>query len=193
MPKKAVKEELRHSSSIDLEPPEETKPFTAYVGIHDGNGLTPSSSNMPIEVPAEKEPPRTATDIQGRIENFIALRQERLELEERVSAIIKESQELERHILEDFSQLGVDSVKAAGHTVYIQRMLWARPNPEIDISDRIEALSSLGMEDLVSQTINASRLSAYVREQEKLEQPLPESFLKAFVVTEVFSVRTRKS
>ena len=110
--------------------------------------------------------------------------------------------ELEPRLLEWFGSMDMQSVRAAGRTFYVARTLWAGRDG-VEPEQFCQAFHSAGLEDLVTEQVNSQRLSAWVREQaaeleagatpEEIKAHLPGPIREVIKVSEVFSVRSRKS
>ena len=111
--------------------------------------------------------------------------------------------DLEPKLLAFFEDMGMQSVKANGRTFYIHRQLWAGKLADADAHAFAEAMRAIGLGDMVKESVNAQTLSSWVREQaaelepgsspEEIVAALPEGLRGLMKVSEVFSVRSRKS
>lgn len=98
--------------------------------------------------------------------------------------------EIEQELLKEFERDGMASMSIDGRTVYLRRDL--RANAKAGQREAVcRALKANGVGDLVSEGFHAGQLSAWVRELEKLEEPLPEQLDELLNVNEMFSVRIR--
>lgn len=124
------------------------------------------------------------------LDRYVALDVQRRLLEEHLDAVKAEQKRLEATILEDWANRTIHSVKLADMTVYMQRQVWAKLT---DPKPAVAAFRRKGLGDLVMVTINSQTLSAWAREFDKEEQPLPKWAEKHVTLSEVFSLRTRRS
>lgn len=112
-----------------------------------------------------------------------------------IKALKKELAPLEAALLDDFAEDGLQSVKIAeGNrkvTVFLKRDLRATNlvSPEATAA----ACRAAGLEHMVGERVNANTLSAYVRDLEKAEEPLPDAFEGVVGTLEQFSVGVRAS
>jgi hypothetical protein len=110
-----------------------------------------------------------------KIEQFIELETERRELEARLKEVKEEIAPLHEQVLTYFEQTGTSKIKRSGLTLYVHRQLWARPI-DGDYERGCAALKAAGLEDMVKESFNIHTLSAYIRELERMGEPIPESF-----------------
>lgn len=125
-----------------------------------------------------------------KIERFIELETERRELEARLKELKEEITPLHEQVLTYFEQTGTSKIKRSGLTLYVHRQLWARPI-DGDYERGCAALKAAGLEDMVKLSFNIHTLSAYIRELERMGEPIPESFEGAIQTDETFQIRTR--
>jgi hypothetical protein len=106
--------------------------------------------------------------------------------------------ELEAKLIENMTHAGLQRVTVDGTTVYIDRKLWA--GAAEGMPALVAALREEGMEDMVTESAGAQRLSAWVREfdPDKKDSPetvvgrLPERLRGLVRVSEVFKLNCRK-
>lgn len=126
------------------------------------------------------------------LKRFVALEERRRQLEAEVDSVKAEAAELEQRLLPQFEQSGMERVFIDGRTVYIERKLWARAK-DGDKHAVCRALKRCRLGDYVEETFNTNSLSAYVRELDREERPLPPALAAVLEVSEVFKLRTRRS
>ena len=126
------------------------------------------------------------------LKRFVALEERRRQLETEVDAIKAEASELESRLLPQFEQSGTERIAIDGRTVYVERKLWAKAK-DGDKPAVCKALKRAHLGDYVEETFNTNSLSAYVRELDREERPLPSSLRDVLEVSEVFKLRTRRS
>ena len=96
------------------------------------------------------------------IKAFIELRLEKATLKTRLSIIEEEIRKAERPIIDGLANEGVDRITLDGFTVSTRRNL--RGSAGGNMPGLIRALKSVNLDVLVSETVNASRLTAWVKE-----------------------------
>jgi hypothetical protein len=126
------------------------------------------------------------------LKRFVALEEQRHRLETEIDTIKAEAAELERRLLPQFEQSGTERIAIDGRTVYVERKLWAKPK-DGDKPAVCKALKRCRLGDYVEETFNTNSLSAYVRELDREERPLPPTLAAVLEVSEVYKLRTRKS
>lgn len=98
--------------------------------------------------------------------------------------------QIEPVLLEHMADMGMESMRLLGRTVYIQTQLWAATP---DKSAAVEALKESGYGNLVSETFNANSLSAVIREFDREGKELPPEWSGVIGVSSVVKLRARKS
>jgi hypothetical protein len=125
------------------------------------------------------------------IHRYLALTDQKKDLETQVKELNGEIEKLERLILTDFEKASINNVRCNGRTVYLVRKLWARPK-DGDYETAAAALAACGLNDFLKQSFNLNSISAYVREMDANGETLPEPIARAFDVAEVFTIQSRK-
>lgn len=121
---------------------------------------------------------------------FAALTDRQQEIEAQLKQVAEEKKFLGERILAEFQRTGTRSVDAGGRRVFLARQLWARLGT--DKAAARAALRDAGLGDLVEETVNASRLSAWARELPGAEDgppKLPDGLDGHVVVSENWQVR----
>ena len=113
------------------------------------------------------------------------------ELKAEQSQLNDRQRTLQETLLTEFEQLGMENTRIDGTTVYVHRQTWAKPAGG-DHPTLAAALKELGMPELAKETVNSQTLSAYVRELESVDEPLPDRLKPLIEISEVFSLRTRR-
>lgn len=126
------------------------------------------------------------------LKRFVALEERRRQLEAEVDAVKAEAAQLEELLLPQFEQAGLERVSIDGRTVYIERKLWAKAK-DGDKAAVCKALKRCRLGDYVEETFNTNSLSAYVRELDREDRPLPPNLREVLEISEVFKLRTRRS
>ena len=94
--------------------------------------------------------------------------------------------------LAQFEKAGVDSIRAGGFTIYLERTLWAGA-VDGDNEALMKALKRAKLGVYVKTSVNTQSLSAYARELDRNGKKPPPSLKPHLKVTEVFKVKARKS
>jgi len=134
--------------------------------------------------------------METKIKHFIKLLKEKKEL----AKSTKDNQEfidgLEPEIRLHFGDNGIEKLTQDGLTLFIRRQLFAQ-KCEIDdqpISNEVclKALQDAGMENFFEEKIKMQALSAFFKELEDDDQPLPEALQGKFKAREVFKITGRR-
>jgi hypothetical protein len=122
-----------------------------------------------------------------------------VDLDKRKRALMSELEEVQEErtavqnmILERWDRTEKTRATIRGVTVYRAHQTWARPKNG-DYERACAALQKIGLGDLVQTRFNTNTLSAWVREQEDTDTPLPEELRDVIEVDTVWSIRTRKA
>lgn len=98
------------------------------------------------------------------VRRYKDLRARQQESAAEAAAMKEEADRLEERLVEMFSEAGVPSLQVDGKTVFLHRATFGMWAPGIDSDVKRAALRNAGAEDLVTETINANTLNAWVRE-----------------------------
>lgn len=129
-----------------------------------------------------------------RVREYVAIDKEIGELEDRVKLRKKDKRDLEQLLLDDFEKNEMQSVKLENRLAYLKVSTFARVDPDIGNEVLVAALKDHGLEDLVKPpVVNPQTLSAYVRELESTETPIPDEIAAAIIVQKVPSINIRKN
>lgn len=136
--------------------------------------------------PADTPP---ALDI-AKVRRYQALRSAQAASEAEAKAMKDEANALENELIDMFSDAGLQNLNVDGKTVYLHRSVFAQRLPGKTADDVKAALLEVAPE-LVTTTVNAQTLSAWVRElTEDDDAPgLPDPVLEVLEAGERFSVR----
>jgi hypothetical protein len=125
------------------------------------------------------------------VREYQAARDRYAELSEQRTEASKRVDELQAKVLDLYQKTGVTGVRLDGRLVYVIRKLWARPiagrEPEL-----VAALGETGHGELIERRVGAQRLSAWVRECDRDETPIPPEVSEVLEVSEVFSLGLKK-
>lgn len=95
-------------------------------------------------------------------------------------------------VLSDFEHDGIQNVTVDGRVFYLHRTLRVSARRETGGAKAVTAaLKEEGLDDLVHDAYSSQTLAAWVREREKLGEPLPARVEPLLNVYEQFSVRNR--
>lgn len=120
------------------------------------------------------------------LRRLLELRQQKESHEDALKPINTEIEMVTGRILDRWAENGIDSMKLDGKLVSLRRQSWARV---LDREHVAEVLREAGLDHLL--TPNATSLSAYVREREENELPLPPAFEGVIGTYEKFSLSVR--
>lgn len=128
-----------------------------------------------------------------KVARYAALRQQAKALVTEAEELTAEADRLEAELLEEFAEAGVPRLTINGRTVYVHRQLWAKREAEVDMAQACSALIDAGLGQFVAPTYNSQTLSAWMREQEKSDTPLPPELDGILTSTEKFTLRSTKA
>ena len=126
------------------------------------------------------------------LKRFVALEERRRQLRPRSTPSKPKPRNSNNVCCPQFEQGGFEKVSIDGRTVYVERKLWAKAK-DGDKAAVCKALKRARLGDYVEETFNTNSLSAYVRELDREDRPLPPSLREVLEVSEVFKLRTRRS
>lgn len=130
------------------------------------------------------------------IHEYIIAKERKQRLKEELEEAGAKVEELKRLVLPQFQDASVASMNVAGRTVAQHRQVWARVKNSRGLASAFEAI---GATEMVTETVNSHRLSAWVREfdperimsPEEIIQALPEEVREHIEVSEVIDLRVR--
>lgn len=107
------------------------------------------------------------------------------------SAYKEEADRLEQELVDMFAEAGMQNLNVDGKTVYLHRSTYAQWAPGLDPSEKRRLLREAGAGDLVTETVAAATLAAYVRELCDVDDApgLPEVLREHLELGERFAVR----
>jgi hypothetical protein len=126
-----------------------------------------------------------------QVKEFLQLTLRKRELEEQIKEIDGRLNELQEQSLTLFEREGISSLRLDGHTVYLHRQVWA----SVDASNpyALAELKRNGLGDLVKPTVNGQTLSAWVRERQEEDKPIPPVLAQYLKISEKYGLRARKA
>lgn len=143
--------------------------------------------------PAADDGP-TQLDLE-KVRRYQELRAAQKGLESEADAIKAEANKLEAELIEAFADAGLQNMNVNDHTVYLHRSTFATRCEGVTADDVKAALRAAGAGDLVTETVNAQTLSAYVRELVDVDDApgLPEPLKDVLDLGERFALRVRSA
>ena len=118
---------------------------------------------------AEKQTDVTGIDT-TKIKELQALDSQKRQLEKDLDEVKLRREELEKNLLEQFAEAGIDSITVDGKKVYLKRDTWTSAL-EGDRAKACTFLKEHGLDFYVNETFNATSISAYVREHRNAFSP----------------------
>jgi len=126
---------------------------------------SPTKQNPASEEPkADSQEPALS---RKKLIEFARLDIKKDDLTRELKEALEKHRKMQDEILRAFEQLGTESVKFAGHSIYTFKQLWAKPQEGIERIEVIKALKKHGFKDYVAENFNTQSLSARLRELEK--------------------------
>jgi hypothetical protein len=124
----------------------------------------------------------------------VVRRYNELRAQEKIASTEAKAIKDEADLLEMFSEAGLQNVNVDGKTVYLHRSTFAQRKEGVTAEDVKAGLRAAGAGELVTETVNANTLSAYVRELEEDGGPgLPPELVDILLLGERYAVRIRAS
>ncbi len=128
------------------------------------------------------------------IRQFATLTAQKRALEEQAKALASELKAMEQPLMEAMSLAGVETLPIetpeGRMTVYLHSQMWARAT---DKATACSALRECGLGDFVAENFNTNTVSAHIREAVRNGEDLPQPIRDAFKISEIHSVRARRS
>lgn len=157
---------------------------------------TAPDPNDPFATPAEPvdaghdDGDETVLDF-ALLRRYRELREAQAIGEAEAKAYKDEANAIEAQLVEMFTDAGMQNISVDGKTIYLHRSTFAQRAEGVDSEDVKAALRAAGAGDLVTTTVNANTLNAYVRELlDGDDAPgLPEPLVDVLELGERFSVR----
>jgi hypothetical protein len=137
-----------------------TEVRAAQVPAEDAERLTAGEAPEVVFSTTESE---AQLDI-AKIRRYRELREAEAAADAEKGAIKEEADALETELVEAFSEAGLQNLSVDGKTVYLHRSTYALKQPGVTADDIKTALIESGNADLVTETVNAQTLNAFVRE-----------------------------
>lgn len=119
---------------------------------------------------------------------LIALTREKRELEAKLDAVKKTLRDVERRVIADFIEHGVDSTKIEGSTLSLTTTLRCQTR---NADAAAGYLHRIGLGELAPHRANANKMSGYVREIKRSGEELPSDWGDYFEVVEDVRVGVR--
>ena len=128
------------------------------------------------------------SDNTALVARYVNLSDLERELKHKLEEVTKSKQELEPQILGYWIDNDIQQQRVNGATIYPHRQVWASHGG--DPQRAVAAMRSAGLDDLI--TVNSQTLSAWVRERQANDEPLPAKVAEAILITERVSLRTKR-
>ena len=157
----------------------------------------PTADDAPVEpfsdrlIPEERELP---TNLKEIVERAIELHRETRELEARAKENRAELQRLDPVIIEQFGANQIQQQKMkGGATIFLEKSVYTSlvQDDNGEHTGAHQALMENGLDWLVKDKVESTSLSAWVREQKRLETEIPEGLLPFLKISEVYRVKVR--
>lgn len=125
-------------------------------------------------------------------DELAALKDRKKALDDELKAVNARITEVEEHLASKMVEEEIQSFQRSGRTFYVTTKVFANAVPERKV-ELFAWLKDNGFGDLVTETVNANTLSAWVREQLADSDQLPEDLQELINVYEKTTVGIRKS
>lgn len=136
----------------------------------------------------DEEAPAATAPRQVTVE-YADLLDEKADLERRLKVVSAKLGERQAGIMAWFEQQGVTSVRVAGgRTLYLRRELWAVKEDGVSTERAVLALKEAGLDEFAKPGVNTQGLSAYLRELDRDQKPLPGPLVGVIRAAETFKV-----
>lgn len=156
-------------------------------------------ADLPDEPPSDDDaPPEDAGDgiPTAKVRRYQELRNAEAASKAEAAAIKQEADALEAVLVDAFGEAGMQSVNIDGQTVYLHRSTYASWN-DVDPEHRQALLLEAGAGDLITPTVNANTLAAWLREmigdEDNPGPGLPPELIDKLGLGERFAVRIKTS
>lgn len=122
-----------------------------------------------------------------RIQDLTA---EKNRLQAELDEVKRQRADLERELVEAFTEAQTNSTTVRGRTVYLQRTVVASKRPGVTTEQLVAALRAIGKEELITKdTVSAQTLSAFVREIDAADEELPPELAAVVAPFEKYEIR----
>ena len=127
------------------------------------------------------------------LRRYVHLKDQISKVDTDLSELKKQAGELEQELLDELSDDGINKITVDGRTVYMRRELWARKEQGVEGYEVAQAVMKAGLDEYVQPKVNMQSLSAFVRDLDRAEEPLPYELEGVVRVDEVFRLGVRSS
>ena len=131
-------------------------------------------------------------DGQTAVLAFVEAEKERLNLEGQLKLARQKCDDLQRPILEWFSQRGIKNMRIGDRLVHIVRRFKVVPKMGYSKDDVCDALKNTGHADLVTTSYHWTRMASLAKQAEEEGVDLPSELASIIDVNEEYRVQTRK-
>lgn len=154
--------------------------------------VTETSAADLVELTPE-EKALLAGNMNDRVARFLAIETEIDELELATKLAKKRKLVVERALLDEFKEAGIQNQKMNGRLVYLHRTPYADVKDGVSKEEIIEVLDEIGLGDVAKRTLSSTQLTALVKEFDaEGEGALPDELAAKIDVGERYSIRSRK-
>jgi hypothetical protein len=136
------------------------------------------------------------SDMLGQLKHLLDLHDRKSTLQEELKSVGAEIESLQQPLTDWFTDQGIQKQTINGRTAYLRRDIFAGLNPE----GKTAAMDALSDDEdtafLVGPSVNAQRLSSYIRELPRDESGavvLPEKLRPHIVVRDKYTIGVRAS
>lgn len=155
-------------------------------------------SQQPIDPPSDDDAPPLdqAPGIPlEKVRRYRELRDGASAAKAEADALKAEADLIEAQLVEAYGEAGMQSVNLDGKTIYLHRTTYAQRLPGVDGDGVKEALRAAGVEELITETVNANTLNAYVRELLDADDApgLPAPLAEVLELGEKYAIRIKAS
>ena len=127
-----------------------------------------------------------------RMAEFAALQLRRRDVESELEVIKQKSKALEADLLEEMSQNGIDNMKCGGLTVYKRTDLYVSKRSDVETSELVAVMKSIGLGYLVAEGYAPQSLKSVIREHEKEGKEIHEELASRLNIGHEVKLATRK-
>lgn len=128
-----------------------------------------------------------------RVREYMRLRNEQRRREAEAGEAKEQADNIEQELLEQFAEDGVQNLTVDGQTVYLQRTVFAMVDGAYTREQVIERLRQADLGHFVRDGYNHQTLSAWIRELDDSEEPIPPQLEGVINRGEKYNVRVRRA
>lgn len=140
----------------------------------------------------QSEPIEVERTFQERMAEFAALQLRRRDVESELETIKAKSRDLEKDLLEEMSQNGIDNMRCNGLTIYRRTDLYVTKRADVETAELVAVMKNIGLGYLVSEGYSAQSLKSVIREHEKDGTEIPAQLVERLNIGHEVKLATRK-